>query len=169
MTPDDKNGLLDWAKRWHLSDRWCVLLAGDTSRWYATHPDARRWEFSGEGIFAGSFPFEIEPLQIGPFYYDPTWRGRRNFKADVMNETAYVLDEYCDRIEAAALAAGLKRVLHKRELEHFDWLARYQVQGESFALIARTASYKMLGGRRTVHKAITELANYLERTLRPST
>ncbi len=169
VTPGDADGLSAWAKRWHLTDRWCVLLAGDTVRLYATHPDAPGWEFQGQGIVAGSFPFEIKPLQLGPFYHDPTWRSRGDFSAYVLEQVRHAVDDYCDRVEEAALAAGLKRVLRKRGVEHFNWLARYQVKGESFAHIAKTAPYKFGGGRQTVHKAITELAQYLELTLRPST
>ena len=168
VTPDGA-GLSAWAKRWHLTDRWCVLLAGDTALWYATHPGARGWEFQGQGIFVGSFPFKIKPLRPGPFYHDPTWRSRRDFKAYVLKEVARAIDDYCDWTEAGALAAGLKLALRKRELEHFDWLARYQVKRESFAHIAKTARYKFVGGRQTVRKAITELAKYLELTLRLST
>ena len=166
---DDTNGLSAWARRWHLTDRWCLVLAGDTARWYAMNPDAQGWEFQGQGIFAGSFPFAIEPLQLGPFYHDPTWRGRGDFKAEVLEHVRHALDDYCDRIEADALTAGLKRAPHKREVEHFDWLARHQIKGESFASIAHTASYRFEGGRQTVRKAIIELAKYLQLTLRPST
>lgn len=166
---DDTDGLSTWARRWHLTDRWCLVLARDTARWYAINPDAQGWEFQGQGIFVGSFPFAIEPLQLGPFYHDPTWRGRGDFKADVLEHVRHALDDYCDRIEAEALAAGLKRAPRKRGLEHFDWLGRYQVKGESFASIAKSASYRFEGGRQTVRKAIIELAKYLQLTLRPST
>jgi GNAT superfamily N-acetyltransferase len=166
---DETDGLSTWARRWHLTDRWCLVLARDTARWYAINPDAQGWEFQGQGIFVGSFPFAIEPLQLGPFYHDPTWRGRGDFKADVLEHVRHALDDYCDRIEADALAAGLKRAPRKRGLEHFDWLGLYQVKGESFASIAKSASYRFEGGRQTVRKAIIELAKYLQLTLRPST
>jgi hypothetical protein len=169
VAPDDGNALSSWAKRWHLTDRWCVALARDTARWYAAQPDAQGWEFQGQGIFVGSFPFAIEPLQLGPFYHDPTWRSRGDFKAYVLREARRAVDNYCERIKAAALAAGLKHAPRKREVEHFDWLVRYQVKGESFASIGATASYKFNGGRQTVRKAIIGLAEYLALTLRPST
>jgi hypothetical protein len=54
-------------------------------------------------------------------------------------------------------------------LEHFDWIVRYQIKSESFASIAQNASYKFMGGRQTVRKAVVELAEYLALTLRPST
>lgn len=116
VTPDDADELSAWAKHWHLTDRWCLSLAGDTARWYANDPDARGWEFQGQGIFVGTFPFKIKPLRPGHFYFDPTWRSRRDFKAYILKEVKRVTDDYCDRIEAAALAAGLKRAPRKREL-----------------------------------------------------
>ena len=84
-------------------------------------------------------------------------------------EIRQVLKDYCDRIESSAVTAGLKRAPRRRELEHFDWIVRYQIKGETFASIARNASYKFMGGRQTVRKAVVELAEYLELTLRPST
>lgn len=169
VSANDADALRAWATRWHLTDDWCLVLARDTARRYVIHPDAQGWEFQGQGIVSGSFPFDIEPLQLEPFYHDPTWRSRRDFKADVLERVRRALDDYCDRIEAAALAAGLKRAPRKRGVEHFDWLARYQVKGESFASIAKSASYKFQGGRQTVRKTIIELAEYLQLTLRPST
>jgi len=165
----DADGLSAWAKRWHLTDGWCPLLADDTLRWYATRPEAQGWEFEGQGIFVGSFPFAITPLILEPFYHDHTWRSRAEFKACVQAKMERATEDYCDRIDANALAAGLKRAPRKRQAEHFDWLARYQVKGETFASIAETSSQKFVGGRQTVRKAVTELAKYLELTLRSST
>ena len=144
VAADDVDALLAWANRWHLTDRWCRVLARDTARWYATDPHAQGWEFQGQGIFVGSFPFPIKPLRLGRFYHDPTWRSRGDFKSYVLQHVRRALDDYCDRIEVAALRAGLKRAPRKREVAHFDWLARYQVKGESFASIAQTASYRFL-------------------------
>ena len=64
--------------------RWCLVLARDTARWYSMYPDAQGWEFQGQGVFSGSFPFAIKPLRLGPFYHDPTWRSRRDFKVHVL-------------------------------------------------------------------------------------
>jgi GNAT superfamily N-acetyltransferase len=169
VTADDAHALSSWAKRWHLTDSWCLALARDTARWYAEQPDAPGWEFEGKAIFAGMFPLAIEPLQLGLVYYDPTWRGRGIFKKHVLERVARAVDDYCDGIEAAAREAGLKRVLRKRETEHFDWLVRYQIKDEPYASIAQNASYKFKGGRQTVRKAIVDLAEQLELTLRSST
>lgn len=169
LSVDDERALSAWAERWHLTDRWCKLLAHDTLRWWVAHPEARGWEFESTAIFAGFFPFKIEPLKLGPFYHDPTWRRRRDFKKEVLRQINQALDAYCNRIEAAALAAGLKRAPRRRDVGHFYWLVRYQIKGESFASIARHSSYKFNGGRQTIRKAVVELARYIELTLRPST
>lgn len=60
VAANDKRALSAWAKRWHLTDRWCVLLARDTAHWWTSNPGAESWEFEHHGIFAGFFPFEIE-------------------------------------------------------------------------------------------------------------
>ncbi len=166
---DDEHALSAWAERWHLTDRWCVLLAHDTLRWWANNPGTEGWEFEGTGIFAGFFPFRIEPLELGPFYHDPTWRRRSDFIKYVVQQAAKAAKDYCDQIEASALAGGLKRAPRRREAEHFNWLARYQIKSESFASIAQHSSYKFNGGRQTIRKAIIELAEYIELTLRSST
>ncbi len=165
----DRRALLPWAKRWHLTDGWCVLLARDTLRWWTNNPGAKGWEFEHHGIFAGFFPFKIEPLRVQLFYHNPTWRRRRDFEKYVLEQVRQALNDYCDRIESSAVAAGLKRAPRRRELEHFDWIVRYQIKSESFTSIAQNASYKFKGGRQTVRKAVVELAKYLELTLRPST
>jgi hypothetical protein len=166
----DKTALSAWARRWHLTDGWCSLLASDTLRYWAADSSKKGWNFESTGIFAGFFPFKIDPLNFGQFYHDPTWRRRRDFKRDVLREVNKRLEAYCDRVEADALAAGLKRAPRHRETMHFDWLVRYQVQEESYATIAKRSSFKFKGGRQTIHKAVVELAHYLELTLRrPST
>ena len=169
VSPNAEQALMAWAHRWHLTDHWCLVLARDTLRWWASQPGARGWEFQAKGIFIGMFPFAIHPLTLEPFYYDPTWRRRGDFKRHVLDKVARVIERYCDRVEGDALAAGLKRSPRKREVEHFDWLVRYQVKGESFASIAQNASYKFRGGRQTVRKAVVELGKYLSLELRPST
>ncbi len=50
---DDERAVSAWAKRWHLSDRWCVLLARETLRWWASHPEARGWAFQECATVAG--------------------------------------------------------------------------------------------------------------------
>lgn len=169
MEPDNAEALQAWGKRWHLSDPWCLVLAKDTARWYSTNPDAKGWDFEQYGMVAGYFPFDFAPLRFEPFYFDPTWRRRGAFKKDVLATVAKRVDAYCNRIEADATAAGLKRAPRSKTIEHFDWLVRYQVKGESFAFIAQNARFRFNGGRQTVRKAIVELAEYLELTLRPST
>jgi hypothetical protein len=164
-----KRSLPRWARRWHLTDPWCVRIALDTLHWWAANPQAGGWEFEGTAIFPGFFPFKIEPLQFGPFYYDPTWRRRLDFERNVRDQVNRGLTAYCDQVEADALRAGLKIAPRKRGLEHFDWLVRYQIKGESFASISRRSSYKFSGGRQTIRKAVVELAGYLALTLRAST
>lgn len=169
VSVDDEKALSSWAESWHLADPWCQLLAHETLRWWAAHPEERGWEFESRGIFSGFFPFKVEPLQLGPFYHDPTWRRRRDFRKDVLKQVCQALDAYCAQVEAAALAAGLKRAPRHREVGHFDWLVSHQIKGESFASIATHSCYKFTGGRQTVRKAVVELAKYIELNLRSST
>lgn len=166
---DSESAMQAWAARWHLADLWCVLLAADTKRWWADHEGADGWGFENSIACAGHFPCRIEPLRFGPFYYDPTRLRCEDFQKHVLAEVRGALKQYCDRVAADAAMAGLKRTPRKREIEHFDWLVRYQIKGESFASIAKTSSYKFTGGRQTIRKAVVELAHYLALSLRPST
>ena len=85
----------------------------------------------------------------------------------MLKQVRTFLNKYCDRVEADALRAGLKRAPKKRGEQHFDWLVRYQIKGESFASIAKDPAYRVRG-RQTVQKAVTELAEYLGVALRRS-
>jgi hypothetical protein len=57
-------------------------------------------------------------------------------------------------------------VPRRRELDHVDWLVRYQVRGESYTTIADSLLLKMAARGRTVRKAVRGLASYLRLTLR---
>jgi hypothetical protein len=47
---ESANAIKAWATRWHLTDRWCVLLAEDTKRWWSNNPGAGGWlgEIAGD-------------------------------------------------------------------------------------------------------------------------
>jgi hypothetical protein len=64
---NDEQGLVSWAQHWRLTDQWCVVLARDTIRWWASQPDSQGWEFQAKGIFVGNFPFPIQPLTLDEF------------------------------------------------------------------------------------------------------
>ena len=67
VNADDPKQLSAWGRRWLLSDRWALALAADTARWYAGNPNAEGWEFQGQGIFAGPFPFPNQGAAIWTF------------------------------------------------------------------------------------------------------
>jgi len=167
-TENKKTAVRAWAKRWHLNDEWCVLMALETRSWWSQRPEATGWYFKDCGIIAMFYPFAIKPIRFEEFLWDPTQRRRRVFERYVMKNVQTALKEYMDRVEADARAAGLKRVPRKTSVEHFQWLVRHQIMGESFAEIAQSASYQFNGGRQTIRKAVVELATYLSLTLRPS-
>jgi hypothetical protein len=166
---ESPEALQAWGKSWGLTDPWCLVLARVTSDWYRRDPSMPGWQFEGKETWAGSYGFKIEPLWVGPFRHHPTWFRRSVFKQWVLARVSQALDDYCDRIDAEASASGLKRMPRKKGIQHFDWLARYQVRRESFADIARNAPYRFAGGRQTVRKAVVELAKYLCLALRSST
>lgn len=167
--PNDEAHLRAWAGFWHLNDRWCWRLARDALLSWRTDREVKGWPFEQTITTAAFYPFRIEPLTFEPFYYDPTWRRRGQFKRDTLQRVAESIEAYCDRVEAEAEAAGLKRAPRRIEPVHFDWLVRYQILSESCGAIAGRTTYRFKGGRQTVHKAVSELAKYLNLTLRAST
>ena len=62
---------------------------------------------------------------------------------------------------------GFQRVNSKPSLDHIHWLIRYQVEGESFAEIARDGTDKSADRPKTVTRAIKNLARLIELPLRP--
>jgi len=50
------------------------------------------------------------------------------------------IEKHLDEQETAARQQGYRKVPRKTKLEHFDWLALYQVDGMSYSEIARKAA-----------------------------
>jgi len=69
-------------------------------------------------------------------------------------------------IEKLALAVGMERTREKREMDHFLWLARYQVKGQTAAEIKKFTSGMEHITTDAITRAIRALANDLELPLR---
>jgi hypothetical protein len=111
------------------------------------------------GLVQASFPFE-HPA------WDPTMDTRTEFEKSAKDLFQKSLGAYCDLVEAAAIDQGLRKTRSKRTPEHYRWLARFQVKGESPADIWRSLPTGDSRSRRAVEKAIQEAARDIGLTLR---
>jgi hypothetical protein len=90
--------------------------------------------------------------------WDPTHETQRAFKDRVNG----LLGQYLEEVAALASERGLVLAPVKRELEHFEWLARFQVGGESFLQIG--ASGVSISA---VEQAVRRTAKTIGLALRP--
>lgn len=96
--------------------------------------------------------------------WDPYTETRAAAEERITAEVAWQVRREFDAIEAGRRAAGQHLAPIKRTgREHFRWLARYQVRGESYAAIARAVCRE----RQTVKEAIQETALLIGLPLRP--
>jgi len=75
-------------------------------------------------------------------------------------------ETFCDRIEKLALDARMERTHEKRETDHFYWLSRNLLKGESAAEIKLSSAKLQNVTTRAITKAIEALAKELELTPR---
>jgi hypothetical protein len=161
-----------WSARWYLADRWCGewVIHHKLAHWWTAErgiasASATGWAGKGPGL--GSRPFILKlkgwtmdgwPVPLGS-------RAEFEDKARQVFESA--LAHYCDSIEQDLKAAGYVQFPGKREIDHFHWLARYQVKGETGGVIFKSLAQRR-GNRWTVDKAIHGLAKLIGLTLRPA-
>lgn len=103
--------------------------------------------------------------------WDPLIESRADAEARLSAEVLEELKKAMDRIEQSFQHAGAASPQVKRRVEHFDWLARYQVLKESVSSIARDP--RLASGasvdRKTVRSAVQSTAALISVKLRPPT
>lgn len=150
-----------WLRRWHLpcppeEDDWCFQRAIDTMATWTAQPElrgkrwapARRrmhvdWVSSDELTFRfGLVRPDLTKNERAPSdWWDPTLERRSDAFERIQNAFRGELEAHfrkLERLYESASEAGYDVARKKRELEHFDWLARYQVGGQSRGAIARS-------------------------------
>jgi hypothetical protein len=90
------------------------------------------------------------------------WRLWRETRADaekrILNRISIELKVQLDAISESASERALAKTPEKRSMEHFEWLARWQVGGESYRQIAITTNNSPL----SVTTAIKELGSLIK-------
>jgi hypothetical protein len=150
-----RRALLRWARRWHLCDNWCLDWALEQLHtWPPDDPPSYSLDI------AGVLTSPTEPPRL------PAYRPQLQTRAWYLDSTQKLLEKYCTEVERVMGDAGLKPTPVKRIDQHFEWLARYQIKGESPADIWRSLPQGDNRGRRAVEKAIHDTARAIGLTSR---
>jgi hypothetical protein len=176
-----REALLGWARRWRVSDTWCMQAAVLTLGTWVTDEslcDERSWylqpmggESDGFGAKDLSFqipgsPKETRPsLEPGTFHFDPR-RETRDEAVARARAIAKELEAFIDRTLDRAEEAGLQGSRATAPPEHFEWLASYQVLGWTWAKIRDQHGDWV--EYHAIYQAVHRLADYLELSLRPA-
>ncbi len=169
--PRPEEEVRDWCRRWNLNAPWCQEAAEQliSQWWLELQPGGER--FSSDALRSRSSSEERatqvfrDPLNIDFGFWATTQQIRKEFEEQCESVLNRELKTFCDRIEQQAPAAGMERTPEKREFDHFYWLARRVVHGESASYMKRfTASLENVSIR-AINKAVNELARDLELTI----
>jgi hypothetical protein len=122
----------------------------------------RFWPNAPKGAFDDEWGREAEVLELPQVLFDPLTEERAHALDRILNELRRAVRNELDRIIQNALAENNSSPISKSTgLEHFRWLARYQVKGERISQIARETRE-----RKSVRDAINKLAELIGLTLR---
>lgn len=101
--------------------------------------------------------------------FDPLSQTAAQWREDARVAFERMMDEHVEGMlhvaEAYTKAGAFTPTIYKRESEHFEWLARYQVGGESYSKIADSCGSERL----TVRDAIGRTADLIGLPLRART
>lgn len=162
---DDEAALSAWAQRWHLTDPWCLALARHT-RWMM-NPQSPTWEFVEHGkprwgFYSEDVPHSEPDVRLDLFPWNPTAQSRSGFKKACLALAEKAIDVYCDNVEHRMKEQGYQPAPVSYTPHHFLWLARYQVNGETYEQIAGGPEKRM-----TVTGGVKTAASLIGLTLRP--
>lgn len=172
LPPVPEQELREWCGLWNLNAPWCL----DAARqfvwvfWLQARLDGERFSFEAlrsrsSAEETATQPFRDQHLSIDFGSWPVTQRTRKEFEEECESLLKQKLKTFCDRIEQQAQAGGMERTREKREFDHFYWLARRLVHGESAAYMKNfTAGLENISVR-AINKAVNELARDLELNL----
>lgn len=158
--------LQSWGKRHNLSDRWIIKTALSTLQHWnrivpvrPNQPHRLEWKLPPVTYYS--------PLQAQPFTFEGWDPGSHPWK-DYSQRLLEELKQY--RIGVEKTLEGWKKP-RKLELDHFDWLVRYQVLGLSYLKISRFHNLENdldpESGKKRVKAGIRDKAERIDLTLRP--
>lgn len=103
------------------------------------------------------------------FWYRGYWEPWAEPRADAIRRMRAAFEDqmhaYIDRLDSLMLTTGWEPTPAKLGSAHFEWLARYQVLGQSYSRLALDVCRE----RPTVTEAVKDLAAYIDLPLRSET
>jgi len=151
-----RSQLQTWAAEWHLTDTWAVQFVEEVlgvweRYWPKDEPILAEWPIlpagGGWGFRPGGGGWSLN-LREGKWKFRPDTPVLPHWEPTLESRAAYrlradqLLTVYLDRVEKELVEAGFVRVPAKRSRKgadpalHFDWLVRFQVNGERLRDIA---------------------------------
>lgn len=146
VTEDLGRFLDDWDSRWNLYSAWSQMLAALTICEAATRrtqhePLPSSFIFRERLILyhteLADTPITASNLSVR---IKDAWNPRKEIRNDARQRILRLVEAELDRIEAAVAAVSEPTPTKIRPV-HFEWLARYQLNGESYQDIARNPGY----------------------------
>jgi len=123
LTPPKREEELDWTlpcRDWNFID-WCYE--------------------SNQAVVESLFESNQSQLAVTHLFHYTDWHPLRETRAQtkkrILEEVCHQLDKKLDQAETLFCDMGFEKAQRVTALEHFDWLAKYQVQELPFAKIAR--------------------------------
>ena len=166
------DALADWAARYNINVTWVRNLAfHKVFAWHHGGRDDDVHERPGTGSLWASSVKDVtnrliksEQFTVGPVEWSPTEETEEQFLDRTTREFTEARREYVARVHAVYNQRGWPKesAIEKRELQHFEWLALYQIKGNSFNQIAKAYRRE----RKTVEEAVKGLAAFIELPLR---
>ncbi len=131
-----RDNILNWAKHWRLEAEWCLEVTLTTLYYwswfdYKGKPDLLMWQGSGNA-WTAVLDHHERALFFEHSGWEPTLDTRKKIKDEVSLAFNEHLEKYLDYIESIAAQRGFVKSKQKNEIEHFDWLACFQVKGMSY-------------------------------------
>lgn len=155
-----RDALLDWGARWRLDQGWCLRFAfRQVDAWY-------RWPLARWRYDEVSVPTILTDDERRFSLTLPGWdlTAERWTEAETRLDAAYEEAKRAHRQRLTALAEALElaREPTKATPEHYAWLARYHLRGESYGRIAEGHHE-----RKSVEEAVKRAAALIGLDLRP--
>jgi hypothetical protein len=158
-----RQALLIWRNQWGLTEPWfdeCALVELCSYCEKELMPERPAGDPSLRMLKALGYE-EPPPFSFSKGRWDPTGERRAVYEAHARQSFDAALKNHLDAAEKEARARGLRRTPEKREAEHFAWLARVYLNGETPAQVWRSLPRGDRRSRRAVEQAIKRLAKFI--------
>jgi hypothetical protein len=159
------DALIEWTRRYRLDADWVKEYAlGRMEAWCQGSSDSDSQRETAGAKICVQFP-DLPPLTFDPVEYYPTAETAREFKTRALNDFEQALDQYITRVHDYYDRRGSwprPKIVELREMDHFKWLIRYQVEMQSYGRIARGSGRE----RKSIETAVKRLAGLIELPLR---